>query len=124
MCFACNFFCGIFGVFIIICYLCVSKQTDSQVKEKDNIIKAAYITLGCKLNFAETSSLSDVLAERGVERVAEGERADICVINTCSVTETSNHKCRQAISRAMRENPGAMGVVMGCYAQLAGKQLA
>ena len=94
------------------------------MKEKDNIIKAAYITLGCKLNFAETSSLSDVLAERGVERVAEGERADICVINTCSVTETSNHKCRQAISRAMRENPGAMVVVMGCYAQLAGKLLA
>ena len=86
--------------------------------------KAVYITLGCKLNFAETSSLADRLEAAGVRRVAKGERADICVVNTCTVTETSNHKCRQAINRALREHPGAMMVVMGCYAQLAARQIA
>lgn len=86
--------------------------------------KARYITLGCKLNFAETSTLADKLQAMGVERAAEGEQADICIINTCTVTETSNHKCRQAINRAVRENPDAMVVVMGCYAQLAARQIA
>lgn len=87
-------------------------------------LKAAYVTLGCKLNFAETSTLADRLCETGIARAAEGEVADICIVNTCSVTETSNHKCRQAISRMIRRNPGAMIVVMGCYAQLAGCELA
>lgn len=87
-------------------------------------ITACFLTLGCKLNFAETSTLSDRLEEVGIVRAGDGEVADICVINTCSVTETSNHKCRQAISRMMRQNPGAMVVVMGCYAQLAGRQIA
>lgn len=87
-------------------------------------LKAAYVTLGCKLNFAETSTLADRLCETGIARAAEGEVADICIVNTCSVTETSNHKCRQAISRMIRRNPGAMIVVMGCYAQLAGRELA
>ena len=86
--------------------------------------KALYITLGCKLNFAETSSLADRLEAAGVRRVGRGEKADICVVNTCTVTETSNHKCRQAINRALREHPGAMMVVMGCYAQLAARQIA
>ena len=87
-------------------------------------LKADYITLGCKLNFAETSSLSDKLQARGIRRVTAGEHADICVINTCTVTETSNHKCRQAINRALREHPGTLMVVMGCYAQLAARQIA
>ncbi len=87
-------------------------------------LKAHYITLGCKLNFAETSTLSDRLAECGVERAADKQPADICVINTCTVTETSNHKCRQAIHKAQRLNPDAMIVVMGCYAQLAARQIA
>lgn len=87
-------------------------------------ISATYVTLGCKLNFAETSTLSDRLEAVGVRRAAEDEVADICVVNTCSVTETSNHKCRQAISRSLRQNPGAMVVVMGCYAQLAARQVA
>lgn len=85
---------------------------------------AKYITLGCKLNFAETSSLADKLAASGILRAPEGQRADLCLINTCTVTETSNHKCRQAIHRALRENPGALMVVMGCYAQLAAPQIA
>lgn len=79
---------------------------------------AAYMTLGCKLNFAETSSLRDTLARQGVRPAEKGERADICIINTCSVTDVADQKCRQAIRRLTREHPGAFVVVMGCYAQL------
>lgn len=79
---------------------------------------AAYVTLGCKLNFAETSSLRDTLAQQGVRPAEKGERADICIINTCSVTDVADQKCRQAIRRLTREHPGAFVVVMGCYAQL------
>lgn len=87
-------------------------------------LRAKYITLGCKLNFAETSSLADKLYSLGIERAGNEQKADLCVINTCTVTETSNHKCRQAIHRARRENPEALMVVMGCYAQLAAPQIA
>lgn len=80
--------------------------------------KAAYYTLGCKLNFSETSTFGKMLAELGVRNVEEGEKADICLINTCSVTEVADHKCRQAIHRLVRSNPGAFVVVTGCYAQL------
>ena len=80
--------------------------------------KSAYYTLGCKLNFSETSTFAKMLSEMGVVPAAEGEKADICLINTCSVTETADHKCRQAIHRMVRENEGAFVVVTGCYAQL------
>lgn len=80
--------------------------------------KAAYYTLGCKLNFAETSTFGKMLEEMGVAAAAKGEKADICLINTCSVTEVADTKCRQAIRRMVRENPGAFVVVTGCYAQL------
>lgn len=80
--------------------------------------KARYYTLGCKLNFSETSTFGRLLADLGVQTAREGERADICLINTCSVTEVADHKCRQAIHRMVRENPGALMVVTGCYAQL------
>lgn len=80
--------------------------------------KAAYFTLGCKLNFSETSTFGKMLAEMGVQTVAEGERADLCLVNTCSVTEVADHKCRQAIHRLVRSHPGAFVVVTGCYAQL------
>ncbi|MFZ1237014.1 MAG: tRNA (N(6)-L-threonylcarbamoyladenosine(37)-C(2))-methylthiotransferase MtaB [Prevotella sp.] len=79
---------------------------------------AAYYTLGCKLNFSETSTFGEMLQNMGVRTVHRGEQADICLINTCSVTEVADHKCRQAIHRMVRENPGAMVVVTGCYAQL------
>ncbi len=79
---------------------------------------AAYFTLGCKLNFAETSTIARQLADAGVRKVAKGERADICIVNTCSVTEVADHKCRQAIHKLVRQHPGALVVVMGCYAQL------
>lgn len=85
---------------------------------------AAYYTLGCKLNFAETSALALLLEAQGVRRAAEGERADLCVVNTCSVTEVADHKGRQAIHRMVREHPGALVVVTGCYAQLQPERLA
>ena len=80
--------------------------------------KAAYFTLGCKLNFSETSTFGKMLADLGVHVAEEGEDADICLVNTCSVTEVADHKCRQAIHRLVRNNPGAFVVVTGCYAQL------
>lgn len=80
--------------------------------------KAAYFTLGCKLNFSETSTFGKMLADLGVRNAEEGETADICLVNTCSVTEVADHKCRQAIHRLVRNNPGAFVVVTGCYAQL------
>ena len=86
--------------------------------------KAAYYTLGCKLNFAETSTLGKMLAEQGVRKVRPGERADICLINTCSVTELADKKCRQAIRRIGKEHPGAFIVVTGCYAQLKPEEVA
>lgn len=80
--------------------------------------KAAYFTLGCKLNFSETSTFGKMLADLGVRIAGEGVVADICLVNTCSVTEVADHKCRQAIHRLVRNNPGAFVIVTGCYAQL------
>ena len=80
--------------------------------------KAAFYTLGCKLNFSETSTFAKLLREMGVVEAQTGETADICLINTCSVTEMADHKCRQAIHRMVRENPGSFVIVTGCYAQL------
>ena len=80
--------------------------------------KAAYFTLGCKLNFAETSTVAQELSRYGVTKVGKGEVADLVVVNTCSVTEVADHKCRQAIHRLVKAHPGAFVVVTGCYAQL------
>jgi threonylcarbamoyladenosine tRNA methylthiotransferase MtaB len=79
---------------------------------------AVYYTLGCKLNFSETSTIGKALREAGVRTARKGEKADICVVNTCSVTEMADKKCRQAIHKLVKENPGAFVVVTGCYAQL------
>lgn len=79
---------------------------------------AAYYTLGCKLNFAETSTIGKTLAAQGVRKARPGEKADICIVNTCSVTELADKKCRQAIRRIGKQHPGAFIVVTGCYAQL------
>jgi MiaB-like tRNA modifying enzyme len=80
--------------------------------------KAAYFTLGCKLNFAETSSLGKKLSEMGIRKVRPGETADLCIVNTCSVTELADKKCRQAIRRIKKQHPDAYMIVTGCYAQL------
>jgi len=80
--------------------------------------KVAFHTLGCKLNFAETSAIGKKMTEEGFSKVKAGEQADVCVINTCSVTDTADRKCRQAISRLNRQHPNSIMVVTGCYAQL------
>ena len=85
--------------------------------------KAVYYTLGCKLNFAETSTIGSALKAQGMATVRKGEIADVCVINTCSVTEVADSKCRQAINRLVRNHPGAVVVVTGCYAQLKPEQV-
>jgi threonylcarbamoyladenosine tRNA methylthiotransferase MtaB len=81
-------------------------------------MKISFTTLGCKLNFAESSALGKALLERGHTRAKQGEEADICIINTCSVTDTADHKDRQMIHRIHRQNPHAILIVTGCYAQL------
>lgn len=86
--------------------------------------KVAFHTLGCKLNFAETSSIGRSLAEDGFRKVKSGEQADVCVINTCSVTDMADKKCRQAITRFTRLHPNAFVVVTGCYAQLKPEEIA
>lgn len=86
--------------------------------------KAVYYTLGCKLNFSETSTVGKILKEAGVRTAKKGEIADICIINTCSVTDMADKKCRQIIHRLVKENPGAFVVVTGCYAQLKPEQVA
>lgn len=89
-----------------------------------NDYKAAYFTLGCKLNFAETSTVGQQLQEAGIRTVDEGEIADVCIVNTCSVTEVADAKCRQAIHKLVRQHPGSIVVVTGCYAQLQPVQVA
>ncbi len=86
--------------------------------------KAVFYTLGCKLNFSETSTIGKMLKEVGVRTVRKGEKADICVVNTCSVTEVADKKCRQAIHRLVKNHPDAFVVVTGCYAQLKPEQVA
>lgn len=80
--------------------------------------KVAFHTLGCKLNFAETSAIGKKMTDEGFVKARAGESADVCVINTCSVTDTADRKCRQAISKLNRQHPNAIMVVTGCYAQL------
>ena len=86
--------------------------------------KVAFHTLGCKLNFAETSAIGKQLSNEGFVKVKPGEQADVCIINTCSVTDTADHKCRQAINRLNRQHPNAIMVVTGCYAQLKPEEIA
>jgi len=83
-----------------------------------------YTSLGCKLNFAEMSSLGRQLAQAGYTSIKPGQVPDVCVINTCSVTDTADKKCRQAISRVVRRFPSAFVVVTGCYAQLKPNEVA
>ena len=86
--------------------------------------KAAYYTLGCKLNFSETSAIGRLLEQRGITRAARGDNPDIIVINTCSVTETADKKGRQLIRRLAHRYPEASIVVTGCYAQLKPQEVA
>lgn len=86
--------------------------------EPNKTKKVFFHTLGCKLNFAETSYLGKMLIEKGYEKTKEEKQADIYIINTCSVTDVADHKCRQAVAHLHRQNPDARIIVTGCYAQL------
>lgn len=79
---------------------------------------AAFHTLGCKLNFAETSTIARQLTDAGYDKVSFDERANIYVINTCSVTENADRECKLHVKRAMKANPEGLVVIVGCYAQL------
>ena len=80
--------------------------------------KVFFYTLGCKLNFAETSHISKLLVDNGFSVARKGEAADVCIVNTCSVTDTADRKCRQAIHKIVSDNPNAFIIVTGCYAQV------
>ena len=80
--------------------------------------KLCFYTLGCKLNFAESSAIASELRSYGAVNASKGETADICIVNTCSVTEVADRKGRQAIHKIVKNNPDALVVVTGCYAQL------
>lgn len=86
--------------------------------------KALFHTFGCKLNFAETSTIAKTLASKGIRRVTAGEVPDIIVVNTCSVTEAADRKCRQALHRFASKYPEAVIIVTGCYAQLKSQEIA
>ncbi len=86
--------------------------------------KAAFHTLGCKLNFAETSTLARALEDAGYARVREEERPDVFVLNTCSVTENADRECRRIVRRFRGINPEAFIAVIGCYAQLKPEEIA
>src|SRR4029077_7450351 len=80
--------------------------------------KIALYTLGCKLNFSETSAIGRILVEQGYQKVDFSDRADYYIINTCSVTQNADKETRQVVKSALRSNPGAKVVIVGCYAQL------
>lgn len=86
--------------------------------------KVAFATLGCKLNYAETSAIARKFADEGFQRTPFSQKADIYVINTCTVTQAADKKCRNLISKALRNKPGAIVAVVGCYAQLRSRELA
>lgn len=86
--------------------------------------KVAFYTLGCKLNFSETSAISRLFETKGYEKVAFNQQPDIFVINTCSVTDNADKKCRKVVREAQQINPKGFVAIMGCYAQLKPKEIA
>ena len=96
-------------------------MTDAfQIEDKT----VAYYSLGCKLNFAETSTVGSEVATLGIRKARQGEQADFCIINTCSVTELADKKSRQMIRRIRKSHPNAYMIVTGCYAQLKPEEVA
>src|SRR6478609_9070767 len=80
--------------------------------------KVAFYTLGCKLNYSETSTISRLFETNGYSKVEFNEQADIYIINTCSVTENADKKCRKVVKEALKYSPNAFVAIIGCYAQL------
>ena len=86
--------------------------------------KVALYTLGCKLNFSESSTVARMFEEEGFARVDFNESPDVFVINTCSVTENADKKCKQLVKKALKINPDAFVAIIGCYAQLKPEEIA
>ena len=86
--------------------------------------KVAFYTLGCKLNFAETSTIARSFTDNGFEKVNFGEKTDVYVINTCSVTDHADRKCRKVVKEGLKISPGARVIIIGCYAQLKPEEIA
>ena len=86
--------------------------------------KVAFYTLGCKLNFSETSTISRMFEQKGYQKVEFTEKPDIFIINTCSVTENADKKCRKIVKEALKISPDAFITIIGCYAQLKPKEIA
>lgn len=86
--------------------------------------KVAFYTLGCKLNFSETSTISRLFEDAGFAKVEMEDRPDIFVLNTCSVTENADKKCKQLVKKVMKQNPETFVIVIGCYAQLKPEEIA
>ena len=84
----------------------------------------AFYTLGCKLNFSESAALGRQFEERGVRRVEFEQGADVYVVNTCSVTDHADRKCRRVVQQARKHNPNAFVAIVGCYAQLKPEEIA
>ncbi len=93
-------------------------------KTISDLYTVQFHTLGCKLNFSESATMEKLLSGHGIRRAAPGENPDICVVNTCSVTELADKKCRQAIRKLIKSYPGALVIVTGCYAQLKSSEVA
>jgi threonylcarbamoyladenosine tRNA methylthiotransferase MtaB len=96
------------------CYLCLLMTPQT----------VAFYTLGCKLNFSESSALGRQFEERGVRRVEFEQGADVYVVNTCSVTDHADRKCRRVVQQALKHNPQAFVAIVGCYAQLKPEEIA
>lgn len=92
--------------------------------QKEIMKTAAFHTLGCKLNFAETSTIARQLTDAGYEKVSFEEKASVYIINTCSVTEAADKECRFHIRRALKANPDGLVIIIGCYAQLKPEEIA
>eukprot|EP01041_Mallomonas_annulata_P040199 gene40199-64054_t len=86
--------------------------------------KVAFYTLGCKLNFSETSTISRLFEDAGFAKVDFEETPDVYVINTCSVTENADKKCKQLVKKALKINPNAFVTIVGCFAQLKPTEIA
>ncbi|MBC8145633.1 MAG: tRNA (N(6)-L-threonylcarbamoyladenosine(37)-C(2))-methylthiotransferase MtaB [bacterium] len=89
-----------------------------------NARQVALYTLGCKLNYVESSMIGSAFAQRGFDVVESGSHADVIVVNSCTVTENADRECRQIVRRALRANPTAFVIVTGCYAQLQPEEIA
>src|SRR6201992_2403096 len=94
------------------CYLCTCKMNK----------KVAFYTLGCKLNYSETSSIGRLFNQAGYDTVDFTDKPDVFVINTCSVTDNADKKCRKVVKEALKVSPNAYVAIVGCYARLKPKE--